>query len=31
LLDQFSLDHVTIQIESECCGQGNCGVPRPVS
>jgi cobalt-zinc-cadmium efflux system protein len=31
LLDQFSLDHVTIQIESECCGQGNCGVARPVS
>lgn len=30
LQDQFSLDHVTIQIEVENCGQGACTAPRPV-
>ncbi|GAP22056.1 cation diffusion facilitator family transporter [Leptolinea tardivitalis] len=31
LLDQFSVEHVTIQIESENCGQGNRIVPRPAA
>jgi cobalt-zinc-cadmium efflux system protein len=31
LLDQFALEHVTIQMETENCGQGTCIVPRPAS
>jgi cobalt-zinc-cadmium efflux system protein len=30
LLAKFSLDHVTIQIETESCGQGNRVLPNPV-
>jgi len=30
LLISFSLEHVTIQIESENCGQGNRALPNPV-
>jgi len=31
LLEKFALDHVTIQIESESCGQGTCILPKPVT
>lgn len=31
LLSKFSLDHVTIQIETESCGQGNRVLPNPVN
>jgi cobalt-zinc-cadmium efflux system protein len=31
LKEQFALDHVTIQIESESCGQGTQILPKPVS
>jgi cobalt-zinc-cadmium efflux system protein len=30
LLAKFSLDHVTIQLETESCGQGNRVLPNPV-
>jgi cobalt-zinc-cadmium efflux system protein len=30
LLSKFSMDHVTIQIETESCGQGNRVLPNPV-
>ena len=31
LQEQFDIEHVTIQIESECCGQGTRILPKPVS
>jgi cobalt-zinc-cadmium efflux system protein len=31
LLDQFDLEHVTIQIETESCCQGTCIIPKPAS
>lgn len=31
LQERFTIDHVTIQIESESCGQGTRILPRPVS
>ncbi|MEI8132077.1 MAG: cation diffusion facilitator family transporter [Leptolinea sp.] len=31
LFTKFSIEHVTIQIEAECCGQGNRVLPNPVN